>query len=67
MVKEGKFKELLKDFAGWSLIGLGILGLFLPILQGILMILGGIAILERHKEKKTLDKLKKYLKRKKKK
>ncbi|MBU0614487.1 MAG: hypothetical protein KJ601_00160 [Nanoarchaeota archaeon] len=60
----GNFKELFKDFCGWALIGLGILGLFLPILQGILMILAGIAILERNKEKKTLDKIKKYLKRK---
>ena len=66
MIIMGRIKELLKDFAGWSLIGLGIIGLFLPIFQGILMILGGVAIVERNKEKKLLDKFKKYLKGKKK-
>jgi uncharacterized membrane protein YbaN (DUF454 family) len=30
---------------GWLFVGLGILGLFLPILQGILFILIGLAIL----------------------
>ncbi|OGP73275.1 MAG: hypothetical protein A2V86_16225 [Deltaproteobacteria bacterium RBG_16_49_23] len=31
--------------AGWFFIGLGILGLFLPILQGVLFIMIGLAIL----------------------
>ena len=32
---------------GWTLIVLGILGLFLPILQGVLMIAAGMALLYR--------------------
>ena len=34
--------------AGLSLIALGIVGLFLPVLQGILFILAGLAILSSH-------------------
>ncbi len=36
---------------GWFFIVLGILGLFLPILQGILFILIGLAILSSRSEK----------------
>ena len=32
---------------GWLLIALGIVGLFLPILQGVLFILLGLAVLSR--------------------
>ena len=32
---------------GWTLVVLGILGLFLPILQGVLMIAAGMALLYR--------------------
>ena len=32
---------------GWLLVGLGVLGLALPFLQGVLMILAGLAILSR--------------------
>jgi len=32
---------------GFSLLAVGLVGLFLPILQGVLMILGGLAILGR--------------------
>ena len=35
---------------GWSFIVLGILGLFLPILQGILFIMIGLAILSSRSE-----------------
>ena len=35
---------------GWLFIGLGILGLFLPILQGILFIMIGLAILSTRSE-----------------
>jgi uncharacterized membrane protein YbaN (DUF454 family) len=35
---------------GWFFIGLGILGLFLPILQGILFIMIGLAILSSRSE-----------------
>ncbi|OGP72298.1 MAG: hypothetical protein A2W09_02005 [Deltaproteobacteria bacterium RBG_16_50_11] len=40
-----KFKEIGFWIIGWLLIGLGILGLFLPILQGVLFIMIGLAIL----------------------
>ena len=31
--------------AGWTLVALGIVGLFLPILQGVALILAGLALL----------------------
>jgi uncharacterized protein len=40
-----KFKRLLGLAAGWSFIALGVLGLFLPFLQGLLFLLIGITIL----------------------
>jgi len=44
---------------GWLLIVLGIIGLFLPILQGILFILIGLAILSSRSE--TIKRLLKHL------
>jgi uncharacterized membrane protein YbaN (DUF454 family) len=44
---------------GWTFIGLGILGLFLPILQGILFIMIGLAILSSRS--KTIRRFLKYL------
>lgn len=35
---------------GWFFIGLGIVGLFLPVLQGILFIMIGLAILSTRSE-----------------
>jgi len=35
---------------GWTLIGFGIIGLFLPILQGVLFILLGLYVLSRESE-----------------
>jgi uncharacterized membrane protein YbaN (DUF454 family) len=35
---------------GWALIGLGIVGLFLPILQGVLFIFLGLYVLSRESE-----------------
>ena len=35
---------------GWTLIGLGVIGLFLPILQGVLFILLGLYVLSRESE-----------------
>ncbi len=32
---------------GWGFVGLGVLGLFLPVLQGILFLLIGLALLAR--------------------
>jgi uncharacterized membrane protein YbaN (DUF454 family) len=40
-----KFKRIGILIIGWIFIGLGILGLFLPVLQGILFIMIGLAIL----------------------
>lgn len=38
-------KKILLLIAGWSFMVLGVLGLFLPVLQGILFLLIGLAIL----------------------
>ena len=38
--------KILKYIAGWTLIVLGVIGLFLPFLQGILMIIAGGILLE---------------------
>jgi len=40
-----EFKKVGILIVGWLFIGLGILGLFLPVLQGILFILIGLSIL----------------------
>ena len=40
-----KLKKLLILLTGWAFIVLGIIGLFLPILQGVLFLLIGLAIL----------------------
>lgn len=39
--------RLFRIIAGFLLLALGIVGLFLPVLQGVLMILGGLALLRR--------------------
>lgn len=36
---------LVRKIIGYTLIGLGIIGLFLPFLQGILLILAGVVVL----------------------
>jgi len=38
-------KKILRHVLGWFLVALGIIGLFLPFLQGILFILLGMIIL----------------------
>jgi len=45
--EEGKrlIWRILRLTAGWALIAVGVVGLFLPILQGFLFILSGLAIL----------------------
>lgn len=42
--------KILKNMAGITLIGFGIIGLFVPILQGILMIIAGLLLLGVKKE-----------------
>ena len=44
---------------GWFFVVLGIIGLFLPVLQGVLFILIGLAILSSRSE--TIKRLLKYL------
>ena len=44
------FKKIGILIIGWFFVGLGILGLFLPILQGILFIMIGLAILSSRSE-----------------
>jgi uncharacterized protein len=43
--KRRRVIRLIRLIGGWTLIGLGILGLFLPFLQGILMLAAGVALL----------------------
>lgn len=42
--------KILKNMAGITLIGFGIIGLFLPILQGVLLILAGLLLMGVKKE-----------------
>lgn len=42
-----KTKRLLKLILGWSFMVLGVLGLFLPILQGVLFLAIGLVILSQ--------------------
>lgn len=55
-----RIKKLLSVITGWSCIVLGILGLFLPFLQGILFLLVGLLILSKHYAfaQRWVDKLK---------
>jgi len=39
--------RVLRIASGFLLLALGVIGLFLPILQGVLMILAGLAVLEK--------------------
>ena len=57
--KSIRIGKTLKIFSGWTLFILGIFGLFLPFLQGILMILAGLAILSTEYE--WANKLKNYI------
>ena len=57
---KSRFKSISIKLAGWGFILLGILGLFLPILQGILFLLVGLFLLSEESPwaKRMLDKLK---------
>ncbi len=54
-------KNILMSVIGWGFLGLGVLGLFLPFLQGILFIMIGLAILSTRSEK--IARLMNYLER----
>jgi uncharacterized membrane protein YbaN (DUF454 family) len=51
--------RLVKILAGFFMVGLGVVGLFLPFLQGVLFILVGLAILssESRRVRHVLDRL----------
>ncbi len=53
-----RFKRIALIILGWIFIALGIVGLFLPVLQGILFLLVGLVILstEYHWVRKLLEK-----------
>lgn len=44
----GVVKRVAWIVAGWALVALGVAGLFLPFLQGIVLIALGLAVLSRH-------------------
>jgi uncharacterized protein len=46
-----RLERLLLLTLGWALVALGVVGLFLPVLQGVLFILAGLSILSH--ESKT--------------
>jgi uncharacterized membrane protein YbaN (DUF454 family) len=54
-----KVKKIALLIIGWLFIGLGILGLFLPFLQGFLFIMIGLAILSSRSE--TVKRFLRYL------
>jgi hypothetical protein len=51
--------------AGWTLLAVGVVGLFLPVLQGFLFILSGLAVLSTESPwaRRLLHKLKSWRKR----
>ncbi len=53
------YVKILKNIAGITLIGVGIVGLFLPIVQGVLLIIAGLLLMGIKKEqiKKWFKKL----------
>lgn len=55
------FKRIAILVVGWAFIALGIVGLFLPILQGVLFLLIGLIILSSQYEwaRRLLDRLRK--------
>ena len=43
-----RLKKLVQLIAGWALLFLGVIGLFLPVLQGVLFIMLGLILLSWH-------------------
>lgn len=58
-------RKIFDWIAGISLIALGIVGLVVPVLQGVLLILAGLAILSSHSvlARRSLTSLKLHLRR----
>ncbi len=46
----GEFKRIGILIIGWFFVGLGVVGLFLPVLQGVLFIMIGLVILSSRSE-----------------
>ncbi|MBC8313679.1 MAG: hypothetical protein H8E33_05540 [Candidatus Cloacimonetes bacterium] len=57
-------KKTIKKIFGVFLILLGIVGLFLPILQGILLIVAGLTILGDKRMIKLIEQIKEYFRKK---
>ncbi len=61
---EGKrlFWRVVRLTVGWALLVLGVIGLFLPLLQGILFIFSGLAVLSTESPwaRRLLDRLKEW-------
>jgi uncharacterized membrane protein YbaN (DUF454 family) len=51
-------KKIIRNVIGTILVILGIIGLFLPILQGVFLIFLGIAVMDFNKKEAYLAKLK---------
>lgn len=60
-----RFWKITRLVVGWGLIVLGIVGLFLPFLQGIFLIVAGLALLSKDRPwaKRWLEQIKARLKR----
>ena len=54
-----KEKIKFKKVAGYTLLGLGIIGLFTPFLQGILLIAAGLGLIDNKRLNEFFDKMKK--------
>ncbi len=57
--------RIVRIVAGFLLLAVGVVGLFLPVLQGVLMILGGLAILGRDLPwaRRITDRLSRFIRR----
>lgn len=63
--RRGGFFRALRIVVGFALLALGVVGLFLPVLQGVLLLLAGLAVLGRDLPwaRSLTDRLAGYLKR----
>ena len=59
----GGIRCTLRFIAGLFLIVFGIIGLFLPVLQGIVMIIAGIMLISHERGKEIVKRLKLFLKK----
>jgi uncharacterized membrane protein YbaN (DUF454 family) len=57
--------RIIRLAAGWTLLLLGVIGLFLPVLQGILFIASGLALLSTESQwaRRLLERLKSWRRR----